>query len=94
MNKAELRNRVADFIWGNKIEGTISAILPRAVINSSRYVVTTSKDVLDVQIPDIENHGIFYYSYTYHPPLELGALINIRVKHVRPWVDGQTIYFG
>ncbi|MBI2034210.1 MAG: hypothetical protein HYT11_00585 [Candidatus Levybacteria bacterium] len=92
----EIVNRVADFILGKKVEGTVSAVLPNTRPTHLRYVVETGAVLLDVQVPVIENHGIFIQaaSYTFHPQLSRRDSINLRLRNVRPWVDGQTIHFG
>lgn len=93
MNKSELGSRIADVFFGKKIEGTVAAVLPSSTINTSRYVVDTGNELLDVHVPLIENHGLFisHSSYTYHPPLNRNDRLSARATSVKDWIDGQQI---
>lgn len=94
MNRAEFGNRIANFVFGKKVEGVVSTPLQNPREDSSRYAVKTEDGILDVLVPTVESHAVFspFASYVLHPPLERGSQINQRLYVVREWIDGQINY--
>ena len=93
MNRSELGNRISDFVLGKKVEGTVVAVLPSSRADSSRYVIDTGDELVDVHVPLIKNHGlvISHASYTYNPPLNRSDYLNARATSVKAWIDGQQV---
>lgn len=92
MNRREALEKLAEVFIGTKIEGAVAAVLQPRMIYSQRYVVQVGEEMLDVHIMDGENRKKFPRYYEAREPLKVGDSISRRVRHIKPWADGQTIF--
>lgn len=84
MNKRELGEKIATFVIGTKVDGTVAAVFPPTPDQSQRYVVSTEEGMLDVNILQMENPA-GRLKIRAKDPLKVGDKIRRRVKDVKVW---------